>query len=812
MPQLTLAQIAVIVGGTPHINCPEKATISHLVLDSRKQMIQAESLFFAINGINHNGHKFIQEAHAKGIDNFVVSEPQNNPNINYILVDDVVAALQKLAHYNRRQFKGKVVGITGSNGKTIVKEWLAQLLTKQAEVYKSPRSYNSQVGVPLSLWGIKPNADFALIEAGISKAGEMQKLADIVAPEIGILTHLGSAHENGFDNPLHKRKEKLKLFKNCQLLIFNDRQQGVTKDIKNILPDVPKFIWSAVRKEVDLYVEKWIIANKRTTIIAHYQNAEYQIDIPFTDKASIENCISCWAALIAITGKANWGKTFMQLSPINMRLQSVAGANNCHLISDCYNADWDSFEAAYEALLALPHSNKSIIITEFEGHKNFLRWQHRFHDVVSSVLLKKLLLIGNWDKNLFADALHFDTAEAALAALANLIFKDEAVLIKGARAYRLERLVDALAQQKHETQLSIKLDALVHNLNVFRAYLPSNCQLMVMVKAFAYGAGNVEIARLLQHHKVDYLAVAYADEGVALRQAGIHLPIMVMNCAVDNYGTMVRYSLEPQIHNAQQWRQWAATPKPSTLGAHLKLDTGMGRLGFQQNDLDAIIQLVENQPIKLASCLTHLAASNDAEHDAFTNKQLKLFQQLTAKIEAVSAQKMLKHAFNSAAINRFKLDENSGHSLVRLGIGLYGIGAVFNNWHLEMGVELRSYILQIKSIAKGQSVGYNRAWVAPQNSRIAVVGIGYADGLPRLAGNGNFKLKVKGKTYPIIGDVCMDMCMINIGDADIKEGESVLIFEGQADLERLAAAAQTIAYEVIARISQRVKRVYIKEG
>lgn len=795
--------------------------ISVLLTDSRQISNPAESLFFALNG-RRDGHAFVNEAYNHGVRDFVVRYvPEGDyPAANFLEVADVLQALQMLAAHHRSRFTLPVIGITGSNGKTIVKEWLYQLMGTDKNVVRNPKSYNSQIGVPLSVWQIRADNDLAIFEAGISTVGEMEALQAIIQPTIGVLTHLGSAHDEGFESRAQKVQEKLKLFKSCELLIYNYDQMV---DYQADLPSATAFTWSLKFKQADLYVFSQTVISKRFYLRALYKGKEVECLIPFLDEASVENAILCWATLLALSyNPVEADKKLEHLSPVSMRLEMKTGINDCSVIDDSYNSDIRSLEIALNFLQQQnQHKIKTLILSDI--HQSGLPPQELYARVADLVKVKhvdKLVGVGealSQYQNLFAAVpqrfFYTQTAEM-LRHRKEINFNNEAILIKGARSFEFERISRALSQKAHETMLEINLNALLGNLNFYKSKLQPGVKLMAMVKAFSYGSGTFEVANILQYNKVDYLAVAYIDEGIALRQAGITLPIMVLNPEPPALEKMVEFRLEPEIYSfglLDKFVRYAQFHHIKAYPVHLKIDTGMHRLGFEEYELETLYDLLQDNPyIKVVSIFSHLVASDNEAHDAFTRKQIKVFKQAFALLEQALGYPVIKHIANTSAITRW---DDAHFDMVRLGIGLYGIDAAVPE-HLN-GLQpiatLKTSISQVKNITAGDTIGYNRNGSLLKDGRIATVRIGYADGYLRAFGNGVGKMLVKGVLVPTVGNIAMDMCMIDVSNVEVKEGDEVIIFNEQQTIEDLAEQIGTIPYEILTNISQRVKRVYFYE-
>jgi Alr-MurF fusion protein len=801
--------------------------IRHLLIDSRKIVFPAYSLFFALPGPRRDGHEFIPEVYDRGVRCFVVSKTyEGKPPVDaaFLRVADPLQALHSLAAHHRQRFAIPVIGITGSNGKTIVKEWLYQLLSPGENIVRSPRSYNSQVGVPLSVWQMNDEHTLGIFEAGISVPGEMEKIATIIQPNIGILTNIGEAHNEGFIDYAHKFSEKLKLFKACDYVIARRKEVHVDKETLERELSTRFLTWGAAA-ENDFVVDSITKHERRTSFQVHHKSQVLNISVPFTDEASIENAIACCCLMLQKGYAAEVIEArIQQLQPVEMRLQQKKGVNNCYVINDSYSNDPYSLSIALEYLQQQAGKNKTtVILSDFiqsSGDKSAL-----YENVATELQQRKISrLIGigrdiSANKKKIAQVFKgrtscFQDADDFFNQVNSHHFRDEYILLKGARMFEFEKISHWLEQKVHQTVLEVNLTALVHNLKVYQGQLKPSTKLMAMVKAFSYGSGTAEVARVLQFHKVDYLAVAYADEGVELRKAGISLPIMVMNPDELSFDAIVDYNLEPEIyglHILESFTRFIAAQGLQQFPVHIKIDTGMHRLGFEQADLPAFCKnILATKSLAVRSVFTHLVASEAAEHDAFTREQATRFDEACATIESALGYSFIRHVGNSSAINRHP---GLQYDMVRLGIGLYGVDSSEDlQQQLQTVAVLRSTISQIRLVAAGETVGYNRKGVVLKDSLIATVRIGYADGLSRQLGNGKGFMWVNGKTAPVIGNVCMDMTMIDItGIPNVNVGDEVEIFGKNIPVQQVAEWCNTISYEVLTGVSQRVKRVYVDE-
>ncbi len=798
------------------------ARISRLLLDSRKVAYLEGTLFFAIKGLHHDGHRFIPDLYEKGIRHFVVTRlPENRfllEEANFLIVKDTMKALQEIAAYHRSKFKIPTIGITGSNGKTIVKEWLNQLLKDDFEVVRSPKSYNSQIGVPLSVWQIDQRHEIALVEAGISQMDEMEKLEAVIKPTIGVFTNIGHAHGQHFAAKQEKVDEKLKLFKGVETLVYCLDHKMIHESIMNdeSLKSAKKVTWSRYH-QTDVFVEKIEKSGRHVLIELLYKKETYQFQLPFTDEASVENILHC------ITLSLNLGidpdkllARVHNLNAVAMRLELKEGINNCSVINDAYSSDLESLQIALEFMGQQKQSRKRTVVLSDLLQTG--RMQREMYEDVALLLKRnrvdRLIGIGNQISrfpDLFPmDSTFYAKTEDFLSEMSQLEFRDEIILIKGARAFHFEDISQILEQKAHQTVLEINLNALVHNLNTYRAALKPETKIMCMVKAFSYGSGSYEIANVLQFHRVNYLGVAFADEGLELRKAGITLPIMVMNPDESSFDSMTRYELEPEIYSLRALNLFEEAisyrREPEVFYIHLKLDTGMHRLGFQEEEIEGLLENLKDQErIKIRSIFSHLAAADDPKEKEFTLQQIESFKKMSRKIMDEIDYPIDRHILNSSGIEHYSEHQ---FDMVRLGIGLYGVGSFPELMSVS---RLKTTISQIKEIKKGHTVGYGRTFKAEEDMRIATLPIGYADGLNRKLGNGRSTLLIKGVEVPIIGTICMDMCFIDVSKVTVKEGDEVIIFGPEKPMQEMAKSIDTIPYEVLTSISRRVKRVYYQE-
>ncbi|MER3470499.1 MAG: bifunctional UDP-N-acetylmuramoyl-tripeptide:D-alanyl-D-alanine ligase/alanine racemase [Chitinophagaceae bacterium] len=793
--------------------------IKYLVYDSRNISFPKTSLFFALKTSHRDGHQFIGDAYKKGIRNFVVSESIDTNKLtdcNIILVADTLNALQSLASYHRSQFSIPVIGITGSNGKTIVKEWLYELLKDDYNIVRSPRSFNSQIGVPLSVWQLSQEHTLAIFEAGISESGEMQALADMIQPTIGIFTNLGEAHDAGFSSREEKATEKLKLLQDVEVVTY----QKETLDRHLSIKAAYKLEWSITSEAIfPIQIKK---REHSTEAKGVFQNKAYDVIIPFTDDASVENAIHCWCVLLYF-GYENdvINERFQRLHSIDMRLQLKHAVNHCLLINDSYSADLTSLKIALDFLQQQSAGLKrTVILSDFFGSENELYLYIAIADLLLQYRIEKLIAIGKESTHHLSSLLNnkiiiqtFSSVDNFLLDFKSSSFSHEIILLKGARIFQFERIAQVFEEKVHKTVLEVNLNALAHNLKEYQKLLQPGVKLMAMVKAFSYGSGGAEIASILQFHNVDYLGVAYADEGIELRKNGITLPIMVMNTDDSTFPSLIDYNLQPVLYSFEMLQLFQAYLLSQALNyypVHLEIETGMNRLGFATVEIEPLIHsITASSSLKIESVFSHLAASEDESQDAFTQQQADLFKTITTQLQNAIPYPFLKHIANSAAIIRHP---NLQMDMVRLGIGLYGIQSVTHQLNLEPVATLKSTVAQLKNVAKGESVSYNRRGVVNRDSIIATIRIGYADGYWRRFSNGVGKMWINGMCAPVMGTVCMDMTMIDVTDVpNVQVGDEVIVFGKQLPVRDVAAWAGTIPYEVMTGVSQRVKRIYYQE-
>ena len=822
----TLQQVSSLLGSGPvrHL----AMLVSELITDSRKLHLPESSLFFALKGNGRNGQDFIADLHGRNVRAFVVQNDFDTtafPDADFLKVNDVTHALQQIVAWHRAQFDLPIIGITGSNGKTIVKELIFQLLESDHNIVRNPKSYNSQIGVPLSVWAINKNHTLGIFEAGISEVGEMKNLEPIIRPSIGIFTHIGEAHAEGFDSLQQKIKEKLQLFIHAKLLIYNADENSISELLPEFIreqnPHLRTITWGRCAA-ADVRIWKVEKLNLVTSIEYEYLNQRRRLIIPFTDDASIANCMHCCVLLLKMGISTRVIAARMKaLKPIAMRLELKRGTNNTSIINDSYNSDFDSLKIALQFLQQQKqYKKKTIILSDLlETGMNEVELYERVAKHVKITKPDVFIGVGPQmmqHRLLFSELQHthfFSSTKDLLDVLPDLQFANETILIKGARRFELDLLTKRLEAQAHNTVLEINLDAIRHNLLFYKSLLSPGVKLMVMVKAFGYGSGGFEVANIIQQTGVDYLSVAYVDEGIALRNAGITIPIMVLNVSVEDFNILIRYDLEPELFSFSIIKSFATFLVQNEIEhhhVHIKLDTGMHRLGFVESDIDNLIQFLKTKPaFKISSIFTHLAASEDAAHDAYTKEQAAKFKRMTTSIKSVVTEPFLEHICNTSAITRFPLLQ---YDMARLGIGTYGVDANPAIQEKLLNVTtLKSTIAQIKHLPKGASVGYGRKYFLERDSDIAVIRIGYADGYRRSFGNGAGKILVNGILAKTVGNICMDMTMIDVTNIECSEGMEVTIFGKELPVQYLAAWGQTIPYEILTNISQRVNRLYYQD-
>ena len=800
------------------------ANIDWILTDSRSLSFPEETLFFAIKTKRNDGHKYIKDLYQRGVRNFVVSTLPDDyaeyANTNFLVVKSPINALQSIATFHREQFDIPIIGITGSNGKTVVKEWLYHLLSPQFITTRSPRSYNSQIGVPLSVWLMNEHTELGIFEAGISEMGEMEKLKPIIQPTIGIITNIGGAHQENFSSLQDKCLDKLLLFKDCDVVIYNGDNYILNECVGRSLFAAREIAWSTKDSERPLYIDKIQKDETGTTIHYYYLGFGREYRIPFIDDASIENSINCLAAaLYLMVSSEDIAERMKTLETVAMRMEVKEGKNNCTIINDSYNSDFASLSIAID-FMTRRHDNKgkkkTLILSDIleSGQTSKLLYR-QVADLIHNRGIDHIIGVGeniSSSSNRFDIEKHFfNTTEELIKSGILKTLKNEVVLLKGARIFHFDNLSDMLELKVHETILEVDLNALVDNLNYYRNKLKPETKIVCMVKASAYGAGSFEIAKTLEDQRVDYLAVAVADEGAELRKAGINSSIIIMNPEISAFSTIFNYKLEPEVysfHLLEELIKAAEREGVTNCPIHIKIDTGMHRLGFAPSDIPALIERLKRQSaVIVRSVFSHFVGSDSTYFDSFTRKQIETFETASAELQAGFRHKIIRHICNTAGIERYP---GAQFDMVRLGLGLYGVDPFTNNM-LSSVSTLRTTILQIHDVPAGETVGYSRKGRLTRDSRIAAIPIGYADGLDRHFGNGNAYCLVNGQKAPYVGNICMDVCMIDVTDIDCKEGDKAIIFGKELPVTILADVLNTIPYEIFTSVSTRVKRIYFRD-
>ena len=819
---MKLNKIAELIG-VEELNIPS-VDINWLLTDSRSLSFPAESLFFAIHTARNNGHKYIEELYQQNLRYFVISEMlpdfENLTDAIFLQVKNTLVALQILAAAHRSEFSVPVIGITGSNGKTVVKEWLYQLLHVNYNITRSPRSYNSQIGVPLSVWAMSENTQLGIFEAGISEMHEMEHLQPIIQPTIGIFTNLGEAHQENFNGLKQKCEEKLKLFVNAQTLIYCSDNKLVEISIAQSGFKGKLFSWGKSDKAT-VQILKVMKSVTTTSVTFIYSGTESSVIIPFTDDASIENSLQCVAVMLHLGIQADEiSKRILLLEAVAMRLEVKEGIHDCLIINDSYNSDLNSLSIALDFLnqqATAKNLSKTIILSDIlQTGLSSDELYKIVADLVINKNVKRIIGIGpeisnHAGKFKLAEEMFFKDTEDFLKSTLVREFQNEIILLKGSRAFHFEDISEKLELITHETILEVNLNALVDNLNYFRSKLRSETKMMCMVKAFAYGSGSVEVARTLQHHRCDYLAVAVADEGAELRREGIRIPIVVMNPEKGSFGMIFDNKLEPEIYSFRLLDAFISAAEKlgiTDYPIHVKIDSGMHRLGFEPQDIEQLLAKLKGQnQVKVRSVFSHLSGSDDAKFDAFTRQQMSVFTACADQFSATFSHHIMRHILNSAGIERF---HEYQFDMVRLGIGHYGISSLPDTG-LKQVCALKTVILQIKNVKAGETVGYSRKGIVATDKRIAIIPIGYADGFDRKLGNGVGEVLINCQRAKVIGNVCMDLIMIDVTGIDANEGDQVEIFGDHLTISEVAGWLKTIPYEVLTSVSRRVKRVYFQE-
>ena len=821
MKSYNLNQISSIINGTLIGNNHE--IVNQIFFDSRMIINPIHGIFFAFHGNQKDGHLYLQDAYQKGIRNFVVEKKvENLPDANFIEVQNPLNALQIWAKYHRKQFTFPVIGITGSNGKTIVKEWLNQLLWKKFSIVRSPKSYNSQFGAALSVLQMEEKNNLGIFEAGISLPNEMQNLEKIIQPTIGVLTKIGDAHLENFENQEELILEKLKLFSHVDKLVFNIENEKVLQAIleNEYLAKIDKYTYGY--SDFATVQIKQILSNQNNTQISILHNQEeFTYSIPFIDDASIKNSLICLTTLISLNIDYKQLKNeFSQLLPIEMRLEIKEAINNSILINDTFNSDLNSLKIGLNVLNQQPRDKKSLVLTDIlQSNLTDEELYQQTSDLVNSYHFNEIVLIGekiSQFKHLFQSYVRsFNSTEEFLQQFKHQNVDHEAILLKGSRPFKLEKISNELETRSNDSVLEINLQHLIENINVYRSLLKPTTKLMCMVKANSYGTGSVEVANTLQNNGVDFLGVAIADEGKELREAGITVPIIVMNPEQSSYSTVIDYQLDPEIYSLRVLKLFIQKLQEKQISSpypiHLKMESGMNRLGFHEDDFEELISILKNNSqVYVCSIFTHLATADMPEELDYVNYQLNRFDNSYDTIIKALDIKPIKHALNSPGIEAYGEHQ---YDMVRLGIGMYGYSehTDFMQKYLKPVVRFKTVISQISELKKGETVSYGRRFTAERATKIATLPVGYADGIRRALGYGKGKVGINGKLATITGTICMDMMMVDVTDISCKEGDEVTIFGNSPTLVDVTKWLETIPYEVLTSVSQRIKRVYYKE-
>lgn len=816
--RLTAYDLAEISGGT--LFGDPALSFNSVITDSRISGAGAESLFIALRGPNHDGHRFTGTLYSRGVRLFLteyIPEDSNLLGAVFVTVNDTLVALQKLAEWNRRRFTGPVIAVTGSAGKTIVKEWLAVALGNRFSVIRSPRSYNSQVGVALSLLYLDNSYHAAVIEAGISRPGEMEKLARMIKPDVVIVTNIGDAHGENFRGREEIAAEKLKLAVGADRIIYCADDNLPAEVILAGYGTKDLFSWSAKGKEANLRITSGPAENGGQILECNSGDISFTTFLPFSDRASLENASSVIACCLALEMPAtDISAVIPHLPAVAMRMEIKMGINGCTLIEDYYNSDPGSLNMALDFLRGRSRGKTTVILSDFRqigGDERGL-----YENVARALDIARIDRFIGIGKSLLncRDCFHegsvfYESTQSFVDTFKSFSFSDETILLKGARDFGFERISSLLVRQLHQTRLEINMNAVVHNLNEFRRLLNPGTRIMAMVKAFAYGSGSAEIASLLEYHQIGYFAVAYADEGVALREAGITTPVMVMNPDDSAVETIIRNNLEPEIYcmeSLEGFRQAAGRHGLLHYPVHIKVDTGMHRLGFAMDEISQLGEILsQDQRLKVVSLFSHLAASENSKHDSFTRLQADRLKQASVTLSRSLGYSFMLHLLNSSGISRFPEFQ---FDMVRIGIGLYGIGE-YNGLKLRPTGRFVTSVSQVRIVPAGDPVSYGCKGSSDHQREVAVIPVGYADGLRREMGDGKGSLFIRGHKAPFIGSICMDMCMADVTDMGVKRGDEAEIFGSEISLDEVAQLCNTIPYEILTSLPTRVKRIYLNE-
>lgn len=824
----SIQEIAQVLGIETSELRDKKAEVSLLLTDSRSLTYPAETLFFALPTNNDDGHRYVKHLYNKGVRNFVV-EYSGNIDINvmreanFLRVASSLDAMQAIATYHRRRFQIPIIGITGSRGKTTVKEWLYQLLNEDYHIVRSPRSYNSQIGVPLSLWDIDDNTDLAIIEAGISTTGEMARLQAMIRPTVGVITNIGDEHNDGFASMEEKVEEKAKILTSCESIVYCADDELVTSTIEPILYVAQDVAWSRKDDSKTLFVSNIIKRENHAKMECEHDGSKFVLDVPFTSDRDVENVATCVAVMLYLgISHSTIVERVKRLAPVGTRINVIEGVNECTIIADGYTSDYNSLTPALDFMLrrCSSHQHTTVILSDllpetFVDDELYIR----VSELLNSKGITRLIGIGpdmcrfskyfNSGKDLF-----FESTASFLANMSQGDFDNETVLVKGASRFEFFQIVEMLEVRRHQTVEEIDLNALAHNFKFFKSKLNYGTKTVAMVKASGYGTGSYEIAKTLQDCGATYLAVAVQDEGVELRKAGITLPIIVLNPSTVNYKAMFDRYLEPEVYSLQEAKQLIKEGRKygaKNFPVHIKIDSGMHRLGFTLDQIPELVDLLLEQDIIIpVSVFSHLSVADEPEQDEYTHAQVEYFEDCATQLQANFSHHIMKHILNTTGIVRFPEYQMD---MVRIGVGLYGIKTLNDGSEdaILPVAELRAVVISIKNWEAGTTVGYGRRGVLERDSRIATASIGYADGMDRHFGNGAIKVWVNGSLCPTVGNICMDACMIDVTDAQCEVGDKVEIFGKHNPIDQLSAARDTIGYEILTSISPRVKRVYFRE-
>ena len=792
--------------------------IHHIAFDSRNIYSTLKTAFIAINTHKNSGEKYISQAIEKGI-KVIISENfySEYDGITWIIVENSVKFLQDLAHYHIENQPIKTIGITGSNGKTIVKEWLYQCLWNEFPTVKSPKSFNSQIGLPISLLQTSEKHQVGIFEVGISKPQEMKTLEEIFSPKIGILTHIGTAHSSNFENELQLIKEKLILFKNSEIIIYNGDNEQVCEEIKTQYSD-KKLISFGLKAHNDVKII-CDYKDRNQEILVQYFSEKLSFPANQRDEATLTNALAviCILKEFGFTNEKIVEK-INNLKAVEMRLESVNGVRNNLIINDSFNLDLDSLIIAYQFINQYNRDEKTLVLSDiFDVKNDDVSLYHKVAEITNQQNFKQIFLVGNqisrFQEKFNAKTYTFSTTKELLESQQLNSIENQLILLKGARIFEFEKIKSHLELQKHDTVLEINLNAILHNINVHKSLLKPETKMCAMVKAYSYGLGGYEIAEFLQHHHIDYLGVAYADEGVDLRKNGITTPILVMNPEQGSYDVIIDYNLEPEIYSLRVLELFANQLQLKGIQQkypiHIKVETGMHRLGFKEHEIDELVENLKKYNVKVASIFSHLSSADVPEEDDYTMEQIHTFQRVSSKISEALGYQPIRHILNTAGITYYS---DYQFEMVRIGIGMVGISANPEvKKQLQSAVTFKTVISQISEVKQGESIGYNRKYKAEKDTRIATIPVGYADGIPRLIGNKKGFVGIQNQKVSIVGNICMDMLMVDLQNIKAKEGDEVIIFNGNPTLEEFSGYCQTIPYEVLTSISRRVKRIYIKD-